>query len=91
MRIHEVSACAFIMTWTICANNVSFAANKTHETPIKQKLISITDNLFGPTVLTMKDGTRIIKNKNGSSVQIYPDGSLFIINSDGSTIQKNSE
>ncbi len=89
MRIHKVSACAFIMTWTIYASSVSFAANKTNAVPIKQKLISVTDNPFGPTVLTMKDGTRIIKNKNGSSVQIYPDGSLFIINSDGSTIQKN--
>ena len=88
MKTHGISLFIFIIGWTIFANSGLFAAN---QVPTNPKLISITENPFGPTVETMADGTRIIKNQCGSSVQINPDGSLLIVNSDGSTVQKNSE
>lgn len=88
MKIHGVSLFVFIIGWTIFSSCGLFAANPV---PTKPKIISITENPFGPTVQTRADGTRIIKNQCGSSVQINPDGFLFIVNSDGSTIQKNTE
>ena len=68
-------------------NNFLFAAAK--PTAKKPVLPSITENLYGPTVQTSSDGTRIIDNKDGSTVKIYPDGSIFITNCDGTTLTSN--
>lgn len=64
-------------------NNALFAAKPIVKKPI---LPSITENLYGPTVQTTSDGTRIIDNQDGSTVKIYPDGSIFITNCDGTTL-----
>jgi hypothetical protein len=48
-------------------------------------------NVHSSTEEIRPDGTRIIKNNDGSSVQTNPDGSQTIINNDGSSIQKNAD
>lgn len=80
------------LTLSIVLNSSLFAAPvKKANAPTKPNMNSITENIDGPTVQTMSDGTKIITNQDGSSVQIHPDGSLFVVNSDGSTIQKNAD
>lgn len=91
----KINKTGFLFSIFLLINGSLMAANphtlKAHSNSTKPSMLSITDNLNGPTVQTTSDGTKIIDNKDGSSVQIHPDGSLFIINSDGSTIQKNPD